>query len=76
MRLTVEIEDSKLDFFLELIHNFKDFIKVEATNTNEAHIPNHPLDFVGILNGVDAEVMENLTIQLHQNRLAATTAII
>jgi hypothetical protein len=29
MKITLDIADQKADFFLELLHSFKDFVKVE-----------------------------------------------
>ncbi|MEM8528584.1 MAG: hypothetical protein AAGG68_28355 [Bacteroidota bacterium] len=31
MKITLKVEEAKADFFLELLHNFEDFITIEST---------------------------------------------
>jgi hypothetical protein len=72
MKLIVEIEDAKASFFLELMHSFKDFVRIEQSKSSDLTVAGHPLDFVGIFNDLDSSVLEDLTTQLYHNRLKAT----
>lgn len=38
MKITIDIKDSKANFFLELLHSFRDFVSVEYKQNEETEL--------------------------------------
>ena len=71
MRVTLEIDDKKASFFLELLKSFRDFVRIEQSQIKSSDTNLNPLSFSGIFEDMEGNLFEELTGDLHQNRIRA-----
>ena len=70
MKITLHIDDQKAAFFLELLQNFKRFVRVEKVEMPKTENANDILAYAGIFQDLEEDVFQSLTTELTENRLA------